>query len=112
MVNVAVYLLQRLARSRVRAPPRAPPVAGGVGARAPGPPVGARRGGAPDVVSLAARALILPALAWGLKEQPPFHQMSSGARVASCASVVRYPRGRRLEVAFLNGSPEISAPAR
>jgi len=41
--------------------------------------VGARRGALLTVVSLAARALILPALAWGLKEQPPFHQMFFGA---------------------------------
>ncbi len=105
LVLVAVYLLQRLARSgfvrhRVRRQWR---VAWAHVRRAPRWALGA--GALLTVVSLAARALILPALAWGLKEQPPFHEMFFGALALLHAPlVVPLPSGGGgLEVAFLNG---------
>jgi len=57
------------------------------------------------VISLAARALILPALAWGLKGHPPFSEMFFGALALLHAPlVVPLPSGGGgLEVAFLNG---------
>jgi len=57
------------------------------------------------VVSLAARALILPALAWGLPDRPPFAQMFFGALALLHAPlIVPLPSGGGgLEVAFLNG---------
>src|SRR6266704_6434561 len=105
LILVTVYLLQRLARSgfvshRVRRQWR---VAWAHVRRAPWWALGA--GALLTVVSLAARALILPALAWGLKEQPPFHQMFFGALALLHAPlVVPLPSGGGgLEVAFLNG---------
>jgi uncharacterized membrane protein YbhN (UPF0104 family) len=56
-------------------------------------------------VSLAARALILPALAWGMPDAPPFGAMFFGA-LALLASplVVPLPSGGGgIEVAFLSG---------
>lgn len=56
-------------------------------------------------VSLAARALILPALAWGMPDAPPFGQMFFGA-LALLASplVVPLPSGGGgIEVVFLSG---------
>ncbi|HXL35076.1 MAG TPA: lysylphosphatidylglycerol synthase transmembrane domain-containing protein [Gemmatimonadales bacterium] len=105
LVLVTAYLLQRLARSgfvshRVRRQwrvalahvRRAPRWALAVGALL-------------TVVSLAARALILPALAWGMHEPPPFPQMFFGALALLHAPlVVPLPSGGGgLEVAFLNG---------
>jgi len=105
LVLVTAYLLQRLARSgfvshRVRRQwrvalahvRRAPRWALAVGALL-------------TVVSLAARALILPALAWGMLEHPPFPQMFFGALALLHAPlVVPLPSGGGgLEVAFLNG---------
>src|SRR2546422_572274 len=57
------------------------------------------------VVSLAARALILPALAWGLPDRPPFPQMFFGALALLHAPlIVPLPSGGGgLEVAFING---------
>ena len=57
------------------------------------------------VISLAARALLLPALAWGLKGHPPFSEMFFGALALLHAPlVVPLPSGGGgLEVAFLNG---------
>src|SRR5213592_4268848 len=79
LILVTVYLLQRLARSgfvshRVRRQWR---VAWAHVRRAPRWALGA--GALLTVVSLAARALILPALAWGLPDGPPFGQMFFGA---------------------------------
>src|SRR6266513_2509964 len=79
LVLVAVYLFERLARSgfvrhRVRRQWR---VAWAHVRRAPRWALGA--GALLTVVSLAARALILPALAWGLPDGPPFGQMFFGA---------------------------------
>src|SRR5207237_1164768 len=57
------------------------------------------------VVSIVARALILPALAWGMPGRPPFAQMFYGALALLHAPlVVPLPSGGGgLEVAFLNG---------
>ncbi len=105
LVLVTAYLLQRLARSgfvshRVRRQwrvalahvRRAPRLALAVGALL-------------TVVSIAARALILPALAWGTPHAPPFAQMFFGALALLHAPlVVPLPSGGGgLEVAFLNG---------
>src|SRR6267143_2682758 len=105
LVLVGAYLLQRLVRSgfvshRVRRQwrvawahvPRAPLWALGAGALL-------------TVVSIAARALILPALAWGMPNPPPFHQTIFGALALLHAPlVVPLPSGGGgLEVAFLNG---------
>ena len=105
LVLVTAYLLQRLARSgfvshRVRRQwrvalahvRRAPRWALAVGALL-------------TVVSLAARALILPALVWGMQEHPPFPQMFFGALALLHAPlVVPLPSGGGgLEVALLNG---------
>src|SRR2546426_7813240 len=81
LVLMAVYLLQRLARSgfvrhRVRRQWR---VAWAHVRRAPWWALGA--GALLTVVSLAARALILPALAWGLPDRPPFPQMFFGRKI-------------------------------
>ncbi len=56
-------------------------------------------------VSLVARALILPALAWGIADAPPFGQMVFGA-LALLASPVLVPLpsgGGGIEVVFLSG---------
>src|SRR5207247_104809 len=73
------------------------------GRRPPGWALGA--GALLTVVSLAARALILPALAWGLPDGPPFGQMFFGALALLHAPlIVPLPSGGGgLEVAFLNG---------
>jgi uncharacterized membrane protein YbhN (UPF0104 family) len=104
-VLVMVYLLQRLARSgfvrhRVRRQWR---VAWAHVRRAPRWALGA--GALLTVVSLAARALILPALAWGMPGRPPFDQMFFGSLALLHAPlVVPLPSGGGgLEVAFLNG---------
>src|SRR5437763_7199102 len=57
------------------------------------------------VVSVAARALILPALAWGMAGRPPFSQMFFGALALIHAPlVVPLPSGGGgLEVAFMQG---------
>jgi hypothetical protein len=57
------------------------------------------------VVSVAARALILPGLAWGMPDRPPFAQMFYGALALIHAPlVVPLPSGGGgLEVAFLEG---------
>src|SRR5438874_4159342 len=62
-------------------------------------------GGLLTVVSVAARALVLPALAWGLHGRPPFAQMFFGALALLHAPlVVPLPSGGGgLEVALLNG---------
>jgi len=105
LILVTVYLLQRLARSgfvshRVRRQWR---VAWAHVRRAPRWALGA--GALLTVVSLAARALILPALAWGLPDRPPFAQMFFGALALLHAPlIVPLPSGGGgLEVAFLNG---------
>src|SRR5882762_8213073 len=105
LVLVAVYLLQRLARSgfvrhRVRRQWR---VAWAHVRRAPRWALGA--GALLTVVSLAARALILPALAWGMPGRPPFDQMFFGSLALLHAPlVVPLPSGGGgLEVGFLNG---------
>src|SRR5213594_465744 len=105
LILVTVYLLQRLARSgfvshRVRRQWR---VAWAHVRRAPRWALGA--GALLTVVSLAARALILPALAWGLPDGPPFGQMFFGALALLHAPlIVPLPSGGGgLEVAFLNG---------
>src|SRR5437870_2410066 len=105
VVLLGVYLLQRLVRSgmirhRVRRQWR---VAGAHVRRAPRWALGA--GALLTVVSLAARALILPALAWGLPDGPPFGQMFFGALALLHAPlIVPLPSGGGgLEVAFLNG---------
>jgi len=102
---LAVYLLQRLVRSgmirhRVRRQWR---VAWAHVRRAPWWVLGA--GGLLTVVSLASRALVLPALAWGLPDRPPFAQMFYGALALLHAPlVVPLPSGGGgLEVAFLQG---------
>lgn len=56
-------------------------------------------------VSLASRALVLPALAWGMAEAPPFSQMFFGA-LALLASPLLVPLpsgGGGIEVVFLSG---------
>lgn len=104
-VLVAIYLIQRFVRSgtirhRVRRQwrvalahvRRAPLWAQAVNA-------------ALTVVSLAARALILPALAWGTGDGPPFAQMFFGA-LALLASPLLVPLpsgGGGIEVVFLSG---------
>jgi uncharacterized membrane protein YbhN (UPF0104 family) len=105
LVVVTAYLLQRLARSgfvshRVRRQWR---VAWAHVRRAPWWALGA--GALLTVVSLASRALILPALVWGMQEHPPFNQMFFGALALLHAPlVVPLPSGGGgLEVAFLNG---------
>jgi uncharacterized membrane protein YbhN (UPF0104 family) len=105
LILATVYLLQRLARSgfvrhRMRRQWR---VALAHVRRAPRWALGA--GALLTVVSLAARALILPALAWGMPEHPPFPQMFFGALALLHAPlVVPLPSGGGgLEVAFLNG---------
>jgi uncharacterized membrane protein YbhN (UPF0104 family) len=105
LILVTVYLLQRLARSgfvshRVRRQWR---VAWAHVRRAPRWALGA--GALLTVVSLVARALILPALAWGLPGRPPFHEMFFGALALLHAPlVVPLPSGGGgVEVAFLNG---------
>jgi uncharacterized membrane protein YbhN (UPF0104 family) len=105
VVLLIVYLLQRLVRSgmishRVRRQWR---VAWAHVRRAPWWVLGA--GALLTVVSVAARALILPALAWGMHEHPPFAQMFYGALALIHAPlVVPLPSGGGgLEVAFLNG---------
>ncbi|HVH10469.1 MAG TPA: lysylphosphatidylglycerol synthase domain-containing protein [Gemmatimonadales bacterium] len=105
VVLLVVYLLQRLARAgfvrhRVRRQWR---VAWAHVRRAPLWALGA--GSLLTVVSIAARALILPALAWGLPHAPPFSQMFYGALALLHAPlVVPLPSGGGgLEVAFLNG---------
>jgi len=57
------------------------------------------------VISIAARALILPALVWGLPEHPPLGVMFFGAlALVHAPLVVPLPSGGGgLEVAFLNG---------
>ncbi len=96
-VLFAVYLLQRLVRSgmirhRVRRQWR---VAWAHVRRAPWWVLGA--GALLTAVSVAARALILPALAWGEATRPPFLQMFFGALALihapplSCSSCVNAP---------------------
>ena len=105
LVLLTVYLLQRLARAgflrhRVRRQWR---VAWAHVRRAPRWALGA--GALLTVVSVAARALILPALAWGMPNAPPFSQMFFGALALIHAPlIVPLPSGGGgLEVAFLNG---------
>src|SRR5438445_4103914 len=105
VVLLGVYLLQRLVRSgmvrhRVRRQWR---VALAHVRRAPRWALGA--GALLTVVSVAARALILPALAWGMPGRPPLNQMFFGALALIHAPlVVPLPSGGGgLEVAFLNG---------
>jgi uncharacterized membrane protein YbhN (UPF0104 family) len=56
-------------------------------------------------VSIVARTLILPALAWGMKDAPPFDDMFYGALALLHAPlVVPLPSGGGgIEVVFLNG---------
>lgn len=105
LVLLTIYLLQRLTRSgmirhRVRRQWR---VAWAHVRRAPRWALGA--GALLTVVSVAARALILPALAWSLPSRPPLGQMFFGALALIHAPlVVPLPSGGGgLEVAFLNG---------
>jgi len=105
VVLLTIYLLQRLAlsgmiRHRVRRQWR---VAWAHVRRAPWWVLGA--GALLTVVSVTARALILPALAWEMKGHPPFAQMFFGALALIHAPlVVPLPSGGGgLEVAFLNG---------
>src|SRR5438105_4246889 len=105
IVLVTAYLLQRLARAgfirhRVRRQWR---VAWAHVRRAPRWALGA--GALLTVVSIVARALILPALAWGMPGRPPFAEMFYGALALLHAPlVVPLPSGGGgLEVAFLNG---------
>ena len=105
VVLVTIYFLQHLVRSgfvrhRVRRQWR---VAWAHVRRAPWWALGA--GALLTVVSVAARVLILPALAWGLPVRPPFQQMFFGALALLHAPlVVPLPSGGGgLEVAFLNG---------
>jgi len=105
LVLVTVYLLQRLARAgfirhRVRRQWR---VAWAHVRRAPRWALGA--GALLTAVSIVARALILPALAWELPHHPPFGEMFYGALALLHAPlVVPLPSGGGgLEVAFLNG---------
>ncbi len=104
-VLVTGYLLQRLVRSgmirhRVRRQWR---VAWAHVRRAPWWVLGAE--GLLTVVSVAARALILPGLAWGMADRPPFAAMFYGALALIHAPlVVPLPSGGGgLEVAFLEG---------
>ena len=107
LVLIIVYLLQRLARAgfvrhRVRRQWR---VAWAHVRRAPWWALGA--GALLTVISVVARALILPALAWELPHGsvPPFGEMFFGALALIHAPlVVPLPSGGGgLEVAFLNG---------
>ena len=107
LVLIMVYLLQRLARAgfvrhRVRRQWR---VAWAHVRRAPWWALGA--GALLTVISVVARALILPALAWELPHGsvPPFGEMFFGALALIHAPlVVPLPSGGGgLEVAFLNG---------
>jgi len=105
LVLLVIYLLQRLVRSgmvrhRVRRQWR---VAWAHVQRAPKWALGA--GALLTVVSVAARALVLPALSWGLPNQPAFHQMFFGSLALLHAPlVVPLPSGGGgLEVAFMNG---------
>ena len=105
LVLVTVYLLQRLTRSgmirhRVRRQWR---VAWAHVRRAPRWALAA--GALLTMISVAARALILPALAWAHLERPPFGQMFFGALALLHAPlIVPLPSGGGgLEVAFLNG---------
>ena len=107
LVLLTVYVLQRLARAgfvrhRVRRQWR---VAWAHVRRAPWWALGA--GALLTVISVVARALILPALAWGLPHGsvPPFGEMFFGALALIHAPlVVPLPSGGGgLEVAFLNG---------
>jgi len=114
LILVTVYLLQRLVRSgfvrhRVRRQWR---VAWAHVRRAPFWALGA--GALLTVVSLAARALILPALAWGMPHAPPFAQMFFGALALLHAPLVVRSRRGAADSRWLSstGSPGISAPAR
>jgi uncharacterized membrane protein YbhN (UPF0104 family) len=105
LVLLTIYMLQRLTRSgmirqRVRRQWR---VAWAHVRRAPRWVLGA--GALLTLISVAARALILPALAWGLPHPPPFDQMFFGSLALLHAPlVVPLPSGGGgLEVAFLNG---------
>jgi uncharacterized membrane protein YbhN (UPF0104 family) len=105
VVLLTVYLLQRLTRSgmirhRVRRQWR---VAWAHVRRAPRWVLAA--GSLLTVVSIAARALILPALTWSMPGRPPFAQMFFGSLALLHAPlVVPLPSGGGgLEVAFLNG---------
>lgn len=105
LVLLTIYLLQRLTRSgmirhRVRRQWR---VAWAHVRRAPRWALGA--GALLTVISVAARALILPALAWSLPGRPPLGRMFFGALALIHAPlVVPLPSGGGgLEVAFLNG---------
>ena len=105
VVLLGVYLLQRLVRSgmirhRVRRQWR---VALAHVQRAPRWVLGA--GALLTVVSVGARALILPALAWGMAGRPPLSQMFFGALALLHAPlVVPLPSGGGgLEVAFMQG---------
>jgi uncharacterized membrane protein YbhN (UPF0104 family) len=104
VVLITVYLLQRLARAgfvrhRVRRQWR---VALAHVRRAPRWALGA--GALLTAVSIAARTLILPALAWGMKDAPPFADMFYGALALLHAPlVVPLPSGGGgIEVVFLN----------
>ncbi len=105
VVLITVYLLQRLARAgfirhRVRRQWR---VALAHVRRAPRWALGA--GALLTAVSIVARTLILPALAWGMKDAPPFGDMFYGALALLHAPlVVPLPSGGGgIEVVFLNG---------
>ncbi|HEX4601472.1 MAG TPA: lysylphosphatidylglycerol synthase transmembrane domain-containing protein [Gemmatimonadales bacterium] len=105
IVLLTVYLLQRLARSgtiphRVRRQWR---VALAHVRRAPWWALGA--GALLTVVSIASRALILPALAWGMPGRPPLGPMFYGSlALLQAPLVVPLPSGGGgLEVAFMNG---------
>ena len=105
LVLIIAYLLQRLARAgfvrhRVRRQWR---VAWAHVRRAPWWALGA--GALLTVISVVARALILPALAWGLPHAPPFGQMFFGAiALIHAPLIVPLPSGGGgLEVVFLNG---------
>ena len=105
VVLITVYLLQRLARAgfirhRVRRQWR---VALAHVRRAPRWALGA--GALLTAVSIVARTLILPALAWGMKDAPPFADMFYGALALLHAPlVVPLPSGGGgIEVVFLNG---------
>src|SRR6266513_70882 len=105
VVLLGIYLLQRLVRSgmirhRVRRQWR---VALAHVRRAPRWLLGA--GALLTVVSVAARALILPALLWGMPQRPPFGQMFFGALTLIHAPLfLPLPSGGGgVEVAFLSG---------
>lgn len=105
LVLGVVYLLQRMVRAgrirhRVRRQWR---VAWAHVRRTPWWVLGV--GAVLTAVSVAARALILPALAWGQPHQPPFEQMFFGAlTLVHAPLVVPLPSGAGgIEVAFLSG---------